>query len=171
MVELTQQERLQPSLLDRLTDEEPGKKQEPREKRVLSLKKLREGVRRDLAWLFNAGNLASAQDLEPYPEVARSVLNYGMPNLAGSTVSNVDVAALERILRQAITDFEPRIVRNSIKVRLVVDEAKMSHNAVTFEIEGLLWAQPTPLQIYLKTEFDLEMGDVKVTDHSGASAG
>ena len=36
MAELTPQERLQPALLDRLTDDEPDKKQEPREQRVMS---------------------------------------------------------------------------------------------------------------------------------------
>ena len=43
------QDRLQPALLDRLTDDEPEKKQEPRESRVLSKKQLRQSVLRDLA--------------------------------------------------------------------------------------------------------------------------
>jgi type VI secretion system protein ImpF len=34
MAELTQKDRLQPSLLDRLTDDEPDKLQESREKRI-----------------------------------------------------------------------------------------------------------------------------------------
>ncbi len=168
MAELRQQERLQPSLLDRLTDEEPDRKKETRSQRVLSLKKLRESVRRDLAWLLNSGNLASTEDLEAYPEVAHSVLNYGMPDLAGHTVVDFETTQMERLLQQVIIDFEPRILRNTVKVRLVIDEQKMSHNAVIFEIEGQLWAQPTPLQILLKTELDLDIGDVKVTDYSGS---
>ncbi|HJX53099.1 MAG TPA: type VI secretion system baseplate subunit TssE, partial [Polyangia bacterium] len=36
MAELTPKERLQPSLLDRLTDDDPGRATEPRESRVLS---------------------------------------------------------------------------------------------------------------------------------------
>ena len=50
----TPQDRLQPALLDRLTDDEPDKKLEPREQRVLSKSKMRRAVLRDLAWLFNA---------------------------------------------------------------------------------------------------------------------
>jgi type VI secretion system protein ImpF len=57
MAELTPKDRLQPSLLDRLTDEEPDQPQESREKRVLSLNRLRESVLRDLAWLFNASRV------------------------------------------------------------------------------------------------------------------
>jgi len=166
MAELRQQERLQPSLLDRLTDEEPDRKKETRSQRVLSLKKMRESIKRDIAWLLNSANLACTEDLEAYPEVAHSVLNYGMPDMAGRTVADLDIIQLERLLQQVIVDFEPRILKNTVKIRLVVDEQKMSHNAVIFEIEGLLWAQPTPLQILLKTELDLEIGDVKVSDYS-----
>ena len=53
MAELTQKERLQPSLLDRLTDDEPPTQQESREKRVLSMHKLRLFVLRDISWLLN----------------------------------------------------------------------------------------------------------------------
>ncbi|MGH8502222.1 MAG: type VI secretion system baseplate subunit TssE [Gammaproteobacteria bacterium] len=167
MAELTQQERLQPSLLDRLTDEEPTKTQESRDKRVLSLQKLREGVLRDMAWLLNSGNLATTEDLSAYPFVAQSVLNYGMPDMAGLTVSGADVSAIERELKQAILTFEPRILRNTLKVRVVVADDRMDHNTMTFDIEGELWAQPAPLRLYLKTEIDFESGNVEVLDAGG----
>jgi type VI secretion system protein ImpF len=171
MPELTQKERLQPSLLDRLRDDAPNETQEPREKRVFSLQRLREVVLRDLTWLLNTTNLAAGQDLAAYPQVRRSVLNYGLPDLAGLTVSGIDVLELERALRQAIVEFEPRILRNSLRVRLVVNQDQMSHNAMTFEIEGELWAQPVPLHLYLKTEVDLEDGEVRVAERMGSGGG
>ena len=164
MAELTPKERLQPSLLDRLTDDEPYNREESREQRVLSWQRLREVVRRDLAWLFNTVNLEAAQDLSDYPQVANSVLNYGLPDLAGRTAASVDTDKLERVLRQAIRQFEPRILPASLRVRLVLDRAKMSHNAMLFEIEGELWAQPMPFQLYLRTEVDLEVGEARVTE-------
>lgn len=166
MAELTPKERLQPALLDRLTDHEPHKEQEPRENRVLSLKRLREGVLRDLAWLFNATNLASVQSLEEYPRVAHSVLNYGIPDMAGHTVSTLEIAELERILRQAVWDFEPRILRHTVKVTALPKEER-SPNTIAFEIAGDLWAQPAPLPVILRTELDLEDGDVTVIEGTG----
>jgi type VI secretion system protein ImpF len=165
VAELSHKERLQPSLLDRLTDDEPKQRVEAREKRVLSVNQLRECVRRDLAWLFNTTNLVAVDpDLEPgYPLAARSVINYGIPDLAGRTVSGIDVAALERLLRQAIWDFEPRLVRGSVTVRGLVDE-DMSHNAIAFSIDAELWAQPVPLRLYLRTQVDLEAGRVDVSE-------
>ena len=90
MAELTQKERLQPSLLDRLTDDNPGHQTESKTKRVLSLQQLRSSVSRDLAWLLNSGNLDAVQDLSEYPEVASSVINYGMPNIAGLNTEDLD---------------------------------------------------------------------------------
>jgi type VI secretion system protein ImpF len=167
MAELTQKERLQPSLLDRLTDDEPHLSQESRDKRVLSPAKLRECVRRDLTWLFNTTNLATTENLDEHPGVARSVLNYGMPDLAGHSASGVDVAALERLLVRVIWDFEPRLLRSSVKVRLFVDERKMDHNAMCFDIQAELWAQPLPLRLFLRTEIDLENGGVNVSELGG----
>ena len=58
----TPQEQLQPALLDRLTDEEPDKKLEPRQQRVISKRRMREAVLRDLAWLFNTTRLDPDMD-------------------------------------------------------------------------------------------------------------
>lgn len=166
VAELTQKERLQPALLDRLTDDEPEKKQESRDKRVLSMRRLRESVLRDLAWLLNAGRLDGVQDLSAYPFAAHSVLNYGIPDLTGLTASGVDASGIERAVREAIRDFEPRILPQTLRVRARVDPERMSHNALTFDIEGELWAQPVPQRVFLKTELDLEVGAVTVTEQS-----
>ena len=164
MAELTSKERLQPSLLDRLTDDEPDQQQESRDQRVLSANRLRECVLRHLGWLFNSTRLPEREEVERYPFAAHSVINFGLPPLTGATARSVDMEALERNLRQTVADFEPRIFRQSLRVRTEVNEERMSHNALTFEIEGELWAQPLPLQLYLKTEIDLESGQVLIEE-------
>jgi type VI secretion system protein ImpF len=167
MAELTSKERLQPSLLDRLTDDDPERATESREARVLSPARLRECVRRDLAWLFNTTHLQALQSLDDFPLIARSVLNYGIPDLAGRTASSLATAEVEQLIRQAILDFEPRLDRNSVSVRLVLEKDRMSHNALSFDVEAELWAQPLPLHLFLRTAVDLEAGKVEVTDESG----
>lgn len=164
MAELTLQERLQPALLDRLTDEEPDKREESRDKRVVSMRQLRQSVLRDVGWLLNAGQLASGQSLEDYPYVEHSVLNFGIPDITGLAASGMSSSTIERAVRQAIWDFEPRILRHSVRVRANVDRESMSHNTLTFEIQGELWAHPVPLQIFLKTELDLELGEMQVVE-------
>ena len=167
MAELSQKERLQPSLLDRLTDDEPEKLSETREQRVLSLNKLRACVLRDLAWLLNTGKLETVQSFASSPLAAHSVINYGIPDLAGTTLSGSDVSDIEQQVKQAIWDFEPRILRDSVRVKVSISEQQMNHNAMAFDITGDLWAQPLPLHLYLRTELDLETGHMAITDKGG----
>jgi type VI secretion system protein ImpF len=168
MAELAARERLQPSLLDRLSDDEPDNTTESRERRVLSLRTLREGVLRDLAWLLNTTNLLSVTPAQNLPHVANSVLNYGVPDISGNSVSNLNVSRLERAIRQAIWDFEPRLIRSTVTVKARAGDSA-EHNKLTFEIEADLWAQPYPERLYLKTELDLERGAVQVSETNGRS--
>lgn len=164
MAELTPKERLQPSLLDRLTDDEPDARQESAEKRVLSPYRLRESVRRDLTWLFNTTNLAAVLDLAEYPEVERSGLNFGIADLTGRTASSIDQVAMARLLRRAIADYEPRLLRNTVKVLVKVDPEQHGTNTMRFQIDAELWSQPLPLRLYLQTDVDLEDGEARVTE-------
>ena len=170
MGELTPQERLQPSLLDRLTDDDPQNPQESRERRVLSLRRLREIVLRDLAWLFNTPQLAASEDLSAYPEAANSVINYGVPELAGLLPSHLDTFELQTLFREAVLRFEPRILPKTLSVQVVASASQMNRNAVSFVIEGELWAQPIPLQLYLKTELDLDTGQISLQETKSGSA-
>ncbi len=166
MADLTLQERLQPSLLDRLTDREPDSQRESRDRRVLSMERLRESVVRDLGWLLNTGSLAAARDLGDYDEVRHSVLNYGAPDLAGVTVSSTDTNELEAAIREAITTFEPRILPKTLKVTVEANKNEMNNGALVFKLEGELWAQPMPINMYLRTEVDLETGNYSVSEQS-----
>lgn len=167
MAELTKKERLQPSLLDRLTDDEPDVRQESREKRILSPARLRECVRRDLTWLFNTTSLSVVEDMEQLPDVQRSVLNFGVPDLSGRTASGIDARSLQQQLLRVIWDFEPRLIRKSVKLNIVLDEHVMNQNAMVFGIEAELWAQPLPLRLFFRTEIDLETGGVSVSEPEG----
>ncbi|MCA9726827.1 MAG: type VI secretion system baseplate subunit TssE [Candidatus Eisenbacteria bacterium] len=166
MAELSQQEKLQPSLLDRLTDDEPERREESRDRRVLNIPRLRESVVRDLSWLLNTAHLAASVDLSDYPEVERSTLNYGMPDFTGQTASTVDPSAIEKLVRQAIISFEPRILPDTVRVRARANQDQLDHNAVTFDVEGDLWALPLPVRLFLRTDVDLEIGNVSITDVS-----
>lgn len=135
--------------------------------RIMSVNRLKRSVLRDLEWLLNCGNLAITEDLSGYPEVEASVLNYGVEDIAGLTVASTDIAALQRRIKQAILNFEPRIIADTLRVSIEADQEKMSSRALTFTIEGQLWAQPLPISLYVSTEMDLETGSVSVRDIGG----
>ena len=162
MADLTPQERLQPSLLDRLTDESPQSGVEARDQRMISWQRLRDIVRRDLGWLLNCVHLEASEDLSAVPLVARSTVNYGIPETTGIPVANVNVEILQRRLRQAILDFEPRLVRSKLTVTVDKQSELMHRNSLVFLIAGEVWAQPVPQSIFVRTEFDLETGVVRL---------
>lgn len=165
MAELTPQERLQPALLDRLADDRPEKKIEPREERVMTKSQLRQAVLRDLAWLFNTTKLDAHQDFTGFTFAERSVINFGLPALSGETASTLDIIALERSIKQAIVDFEPRIIPSSLQVEALVTELQLDrHNVISVQIKGELWAYPVPLELLLQTDVDLETGQVEIRE-------
>ncbi|MGO1718814.1 MAG: type VI secretion system baseplate subunit TssE [Luteimonas sp.] len=167
MAELTPQERLQPSLLDRLEDDEPSRKEEGRDKRVMAAGRLRDCVIRDLSWLLNCTHAETDSPFDDFPHVARSVLNYGVPDLAGAMLADVDAARLEQRIREAVMAFEPRLTPHTLRVTVSADGGRMDRRALVFDIESEMWAQPLPLKLYLKTEVDLETGRLGVTEGYG----
>jgi type VI secretion system protein ImpF len=160
-------ERLQPCLFERLIDFNPEQRQEGRSERVLSMARYREGVIRDLEWLLNSSSHLAREGLDEFPEVERSVFNFGKRDLAGLLVSSLKPADLEAEIARAIQRFEPRIVAESLKVKCVSTEgsksarrikAHGSYNCLTFEISGELWSHPVSEEFFLKTTLDLETG-------------
>jgi type VI secretion system protein ImpF len=157
-------ERSKPALFDRLTDDEPSESRDGPDKRFATLRQLRESVIRDLAWLLNSVRLSTLQDLAAHPYAARSVVNFGLPDLAGRTMSSIDVPQLERQLKQAIVDFEPRLLADNLTVRVAAAQGEASHNQMQFTIEAMLVAHPVPVALWLRTAIDLENGEVSIAE-------
>ena len=165
MVEVGARDTLQPALLDRLTDDDPRHKVEGRESRVISRSQLRAFVLRDLSWLFNTTNISAEVDFTGHPLAEQSTINYGLVPLSGKVISSLDVGQLEQVIKQTIMRFEPRILPQTLTVRgLTSVDPLEHHNVFSFEIAGSLWAQPYPLELLLKTDLDLESGEVHIAE-------
>ncbi|HET7794441.1 MAG TPA: type VI secretion system baseplate subunit TssE [Rhizobacter sp.] len=158
-------DRLQPALLDRLTDLAPHSQVEAEDARVMNKAQIREAVLRDLSWLLNSVQPLGKIAATLYPQAAESVLNFGLPAMSGQLASRVDVSQLERTIKQAILRFEPRVMEDSLQVKALDASSVLdTHNVIEFEIHGFMWAQPVPLELLLRTQLDLEAGQVEVRD-------
>ncbi len=167
MAELLAQDRLQPSLLDRLIDDAPDEKREGDDKRTLTRQALRDAVLRDLSWLFNTTSYGLPLDDRRYPNAARSVLNYGLPMLSGQFTSSIERVNMQQALKSAIVQFEPRILPRTLEVELVMEGSVLeSHNRIGLKIRGMLWAQPVPLEFLMRSRIDLEEGRFEIEDIS-----
>lgn len=123
-------DKMQPSLLDRLTDNDPEKKRESANSNLITHAALRRNVLRDLQWLFNTINHDASSDLSGLTQVSRSVVNFGVAPLAGKRMSDIEWHDIQRKLTEAIINFEPRILpgaSGSLRVRyLLVRSAQRS---------------------------------------------
>jgi type VI secretion system protein ImpF len=127
----------------------------------ISERELRKLVDSDLAALLNTTNLGSAEDLSAAPEVRKSVLNFGFPELARRTIDEGGVFEIAREIETALADFEPRLVRNSIKARR--DSAVGPEELrVRFLVNAELRIEPTNLPVEFIAEVEVESGRIKV---------
>jgi type VI secretion system protein ImpF len=158
MAELTPMDRLQPCLLDRLTDDEPEVNREGRDKRIVSLRRYKNAVLRDLEMILNSKRHPLDDNIYEFNEVAQSVLNFGILDICGASVLNVKASEIEAHVKEAIICFEPRISQRTLSVHMISPLDSEYIRSISFEIEAELWAQPLPDRLFVKTEVDLETG-------------
>jgi type VI secretion system protein ImpF len=136
---------------------------ETAEQRTLSMRRLRECVLRDLSWLLSTVSFDTRQDLAAWPAVARSVLNSGLPSVAGLGSGNFDPVEAARRLQTSIESFEPRLTH--VRVTPEFNATRMDMHALKFRVEAQLWGHPTPQQLLLRTQIDVESADVVISDY------
>lgn len=123
---------------------------------------LRATVRRDLAWLLNTTDFASSVDLEAYPQVQASVLNFGVPDLAGKSLNRRLLLQRAREIRNAIRTFEPRLSDDSLRVE--ISDKVERENAVTFLIEGDITSAVRAIPVKFFTDVENDTAAVTVRE-------
>jgi type VI secretion system protein ImpF len=149
-----------PSILDRLTDYDPGVKTEPARSRVQNLRDLKQTVRRDLENLLNARSFTYHID-DDLEEVNNSLAVFGLPDFTG--ISSKDPAEQNRMTRaieDAITIFEPRFI--GVKVNL--EPVSTLDKQLKFRIEASLNVEPAPEPVVFDTVLELDSGQFGVIE-------
>jgi type VI secretion system protein ImpF len=152
---------LNPSLLDRLLDDNPGVQQEPPPLPQQTLRDLHQSVRRDLEALLNTRRRCAA-----YPpqlkELDQSLVNYGIPDFTGSSLSSPDNRAeLVHVLESVIKRYEPRF--KSVRVTLL-DNVEPLDRTLRFRIDAVVYAEPAPETLIFDSSLEPVTGNVEVKD-------
>lgn len=154
-------ERLQPSLLDRLTDNDPTNPREGRDARVIDIRRLRDIIQRDLAWLLNTTNNDGWIDASRTPMTAKSVLNYGIHDVAGDFATKDKALSIRKAITACIETYEPRIRKGSIQVDMRSPDASRT-TVINFDIRADMWAEPIPVELYLRSSIDVTTGQLSL---------
>lgn len=125
-------------------------------------KALKNTVRREINWLLNTTNFAATTDLDPYPQIKTSVINYGVPDLAGKALTRRVVQSRSREIREAIIAFEPRMDPRDLEVEPLM--AAERNNAVTYVIRGDITAAVEAMPVEFKTDVELDTASVIVRE-------
>lgn len=141
MARVDKKKKLRPSILDRLFDDEPDNNHDIDHGQHHKLKQLRSSVRRDLESLMNA-RFRVMEPSEEYQELEKSLLNYGLPDLATINITDLDkrkefTSKMESILKE----FEPRFKDVNVSYR---DNKDDSDRTLRFRIDATLYADPSP---------------------------
>ncbi len=152
-----------PCLLDRLTDRYPKAIKESREFKVVNLKQYRAALARDLEFLFNNLTRPDEKMLEGFGYVQESVVNYGVRDFSGDFTGTQNTARLIAAIKEAIIRYEPRILKETLTIRKSKPKDHHQKSKAHFDIEGELWAEPICEKLFIKTEFDLETGECRVS--------
>lgn len=137
---------------------------------VVSGRVLKEAVRRDIEALFNTERfettpmLSDAEEihladrlpsLADFPEVRRSVVNYGVPSFSGRSSRDFDRDALAREIRSVLAVFEPRLKESATKVTVTLGDKTVG---LKIEIDAVLIMTPVPERLRLRTTVNLDNG-------------
>lgn len=151
-----------PSLLDRLTDEDPRTTSDVAVAREESVRRFRQALQRDVEALLNTRRCIV--EISPADvELRRSVHEYGIPDTTGLAVgTTAGRQLLTNDIKDALQRFEPRLM--NVSVRLTdSDQARASR--VRFAIEATLRMDPSPEQIVFDTVLEIASGSYAVDEN------
>jgi type VI secretion system protein ImpF len=155
-------DQLLPSLLDRLLDDQPETREEPRWHDGLVIKTLKHGVCRDVQNMLNARR--PLDDLpEAYLELRNSLVNYGLPDLQSLEIrEDHELEHLCRTIAALLEAFEPRLRRVVVTPDLGDEGRRPLDRRLRFTIEALLVVEPLREGVRLSSAIDATSGDFQV---------
>jgi len=117
-------------------------------RQVITESMLRREVSRDLDALLNTVALEATVDMENAPYVRKSILNYGLPDLAIRTIDENGVSEIPDEIRTAILNFEPRLAAGSLRI-----ERDKTVDPVELKIRFLVRAELICHPVHFPVEF------------------
>jgi type VI secretion system protein ImpF len=122
---------------------------------------LRKEVAQDLEALMNTIALESSEDLGEFAQVRKSILNFGLPDIAHRTIDEVGVGDILGELKTALLHYEPRLTPETIQV--VRDTSLEAGDLkVRFIVRADLCCEPVNVPVEFIADIELDSGKIQV---------
>jgi type VI secretion system protein ImpF len=135
-------------------------------RRGLTEGQVRDMVMRDLDDLFSTIDLQSAIDLDGFSYASKSVLNFGLYDIAHLASEDPQLPEVEANIIAAVLDYEPRIRRETLQVERVqgVDEVAQR---LRLSIYAEISSRPMNVPVDFVAEVDLSSGKATIRQSVG----
>lgn len=134
----------------------------PTHRSSTAAEELQRSVSQGLETLMNTVNLASSADLGDFAEARRSILNYGLPDIAHRSIDEIGVNEIGREIGTALLAFETRLVAGSIAVSrdTTLDDAELK---IRFVVRADLSCDPLNLPVEFVADLERDTGKITVS--------
>jgi type VI secretion system protein ImpF len=159
--------RLQHSLWDRLTNPELIRGENVALSPGSEIERLKNEVCRDLEWLLNT-RTAPLDIPDGLKELESSLVKFGLPDF--STLNFGDPKVKDRLatlLESVIRQFEPRLVKESVKVEFNDLDQDKSRSMMHYRIRAELRVKPIPQPVQFDTVLELVSKSFSVKGEGG----
>src|SRR5712675_2404929 len=131
-----------------------------RARQIITESMLRREVSRDLDALLNTVALDATVDMENAPHVRKSILNFGLSDIAIHTIDENSVEEIPDEIRTAIVNYEPRIAADTLRIERdnQVDPVELK---IRFVIRGELVCHPLHVPVEFAADI-VEAGKIVV---------
>ncbi len=121
---------------------------------------LKSHVMTDLASLMDTIRLDAVIDLDDWPYVKGSIINFGFEDLSTFSTSARTIGKVREAIRSTLLTYEPRLIPDSIGIE--VDEEEGTDQRIGFEVTAELIAVPFDIPVDFVAEVDIGAGKMAV---------
>jgi type VI secretion system protein ImpF len=119
-----------------------------------------ETLSRDLVLLLNSWEILPAAETPYSDEMQASVLNYGVPNMAGKSTRPSILSNYEKQVRIAVLRFEPRLDPSTLTVEVALLPPPAGSSEFGLRIEGELLGLETRRRVQFRSRVSASTGRV-----------
>lgn len=147
------------SLASKGVEPPPERKTRP-QRSPINERELKVEVERDVNALMNHVALESTIDLQDFPQIRKSVLNFGFPDIAHRSLDELEASDLDGEIVAVLRQYEPRLVAGTVRVArdASVDPGTLE---VRYLVDGHLLCQPLNVPIEFVAKFDVASGKIQ----------
>lgn len=159
MAELSAEQAVVLSILDRLQDDQPSLSRDPAKTQGEAIFELKQSIRQDLENLLNCRRRGTTWPAH-LSELASSLVNYGLPDLTGlDTGTTESREGLRRTLETVIRTFEPRF--KAVRIRML-DNAEPMDRTLRFRIDAMVRVDPVTEPVIYDSTVDPVAGNLEI---------